>query len=349
MTDVEGVGGPGGPAAGAGGPGGPASGAGGLPVILVPAGALRDPERTAEHFRGQAALRHDEISTPASIRAATAGAEALVVAQQRLTSELIGAIDDGLRLIGRMGIGVDTVDLEAARARGITVYNEPTFGVIEVASHAVALLLAVQRRLWPGDLHVRDGWHGRLRPGPEKSVDEMTVGVIGCGRIGRAVVGMLAPMAGRILVYDPAVAEVPASATRVARLDELLAHSDAVTVHAPLTSQTLGLLGRRELSLLPDGAIVVNTSRGGQVDEDALAEMLVAGRLGGAGLDVFAREPLPLDSPLLAAPNTILTPHSAGYSARAAWRLDSWTVGDAVEWLRTGRLRHGAIVVSPTR
>jgi D-3-phosphoglycerate dehydrogenase / 2-oxoglutarate reductase len=319
------------------------------PVILAPDGALRAPERTAEHFRGRATIRHGDISSRQAIRRATSGADALVVAQQRLPGELVEAIDGGVRLIGRMGIGVDTVDLEAARASGITVFNEPTFGVVEVASHAVALLLAVQRRLWPSDRHVRAGWPGRVRLGPMKSIDEMTVGVIGCGRIGGAVLGMLAPMAGQLLGYDPAVTNLPPGVTRLDRLDELLERSDAVAVCVPLTPQTRGLLGRARLSLLPAGAIVVNTSRGGQIDEAALAEMLISGRLGGAGLDVFEQEPLPPDSPLLAAPNTILTPHSAGYSDRAAWRLDSWTVGDAVEWLRTGRLRHGAIVVPGTR
>ena len=113
----------------------------------------------------------------------------------------------------------------------------------------------------------------------------------------------------------------------------------------PLTQETRGLIGRRELLLLPPGAIVVNVARGGIIDEDALAELLCSGRLGGAGLDVFDSEPLPADSPLLAAPNTVLTPHCASASERSAHRLSHWTIGDALEYLESGSVTHGAMVV----
>jgi D-3-phosphoglycerate dehydrogenase len=319
------------------------------PVIVVAQDALHAPDRIAEHFRDQATIRREDISSPEKMRRATATADAVVVALHRLTGELIEAMDRRVRVIGRMGVGTDTVNLETAATQGITVFNEPAFGVHEVASHAIAMLLALQRKLVPSDCHVRDGWPGRLALGAMKPLDEFVVGVIGCGRIGRAVVELLAPMVGRVLVYDPAVRDVPPAAVRLDRLDDLLARSDAVTLHVPLTPDTRWLLGRRELSLLPPGAIVVNVSRGGQIDEAALADRLIADQLGGAGLDVFETEPLPADSPLMRTPNTILTPHSAGYSDRAAWRLGAWTVGDAIEWLRTGRLRHGSIVVAGNR
>jgi D-3-phosphoglycerate dehydrogenase / 2-oxoglutarate reductase len=325
---------------------------GGSPVVVVADGSLRSPDAVLEHFRGQATIRFADVSSAARLRAATAGADGLVVALQPLPADLIEALDDGIRVIGRMGIGTDTVDLRAAAACGITVFNEPTFGVPEVASHAVALLLAVQRKLGPADRHVRDGWLARrkLALEPMKPLDEMTVGIIGCGRIGRAVAAMLAPMVAEILVYDPLLADsVPAGTVRLERLDDLLVRSDAVTVHAPLTPETRGILGGPELALLPPGAVVINVSRGGQIDEEALAKLLCSGQLGGAGLDAFGTEPLPADSPLLQAPNTLLSPHCAGYSDRASWRLDAWTVGDAIEWLRTGQLRHGSIVVAGVR
>jgi D-3-phosphoglycerate dehydrogenase / 2-oxoglutarate reductase len=321
-------------------------------VIVVAEGALHAPDPVAAHFRGEATIRVADISTANQVKAATSGASGLVVALQRLPAELIEAIDPGLRVIGRMGIGTDTVDLEAAAACGLTVFNEPTYGVPEVASHAVAMLLAVNRRLVPADRHVRRGWAAgsTLSLAPMPPLDEMTVGIIGCGRIGTAVAALLAPMVAQVLVYDPLRADGgPPGTERLDDLDDLLARSGAVTVHAPLTPQTRGLLGRRELALLPRGALVINVSRGGQVDEQALAELLTAGQLGGAGLDTFATEPLPADSPLLDAPNTLLSPHCAGYSERAAWRLDIWTVSDALGWLRTGRLRHGAVVVPGTR
>ncbi len=320
-----------------------------LPVIVVAQDALHAPDRIADHFDGEATIRREDISSPEKMRGATAAADAVVVALHRLTADLVDAMDGRVRVIGRMGVGTDTVDLDAAAARGITVFNEPTFGVQEVASHAVAMLLALQRKLVPSDRYVRDGWQGGFALGPMKPLDEVVVGVIGCGRIGRAVAQQLVPIAGRVLVYDPVADDVPPAAVRVDQLDDLLARSDAVTLHVPLTADTRRLLGPRELSLLPRGAIVVNVSRGGQIDEAALADLLMAGALGGAGLDVFETEPLPPDSPLLLAPNTILTPHCAGYSDRAAWRLGAWTVGDAVEWLRTGLLRHGSIVVAGSR
>ena len=316
---------------------------------MVAAGAVAAPDKVAEHFRGQATIVPEDISSPERMRRVTAAADAVVVALQPLSSELIEAMDSRVRVIGRMGIGTDTVDLDAAAAQGITVFNEPTFGVLEVAAHAIAMLLAVQRKLAPSDRYVRAGWTGGLRLEPLKPIDEVVVGIVGCGRIGRAVAERLIPIVGQVLVYDPAVAEGPPGAVPVGRLDDLLASSDVVSLHVPLTPQTRGLLGRRELSLLRRGAIVINVSRGGQIDETALADLLIDGQLGGAGLDVFETEPLPADSPLLHTPNTILSPHSAGYSDRSAWRLGMWTVGDAIEWLQTGRLRHGSVVVAGTR
>jgi D-3-phosphoglycerate dehydrogenase len=323
-----------------------------LPVVLVAEGAARAPGAIIEHFRTSATVRLADVSTPARVASATAGADAIVVALQPLPAGLIKAMADSVRVIGRMGIGTDTVDLAAAAASGITVYNEPTFGVAEVASHAVAMLLALHRKLVPADQYVRTGWHAgrQLSLAPIRPIDEMVVGIIGCGRIGRAVAESLTPMVREVLVYDPLLTgPEPAGTERVSRLEDLLARSHAVTVHAPLTPQTKGLLGRRELSLLPRGAVLVNVSRGGQVDEDALADLLVGGHLAGAGLDVFEHEPLAAGSPLLRAPNTLFSPHCAGYSDRSSWRLDAWTVEDAIEWLRTGRLRHGSVVVAGTR
>jgi D-3-phosphoglycerate dehydrogenase / 2-oxoglutarate reductase len=324
----------------------------GVPTVLVAQGSMRTPDQVTEHFRGQAIIRQADVSSAAKISEVTAGADALVVALQPLTGELIKAIDGRVRVIGRMGIGTDTVDLSAAAEHGITVFNEPTFGVPEVASHAIAMLLALHRQLVPSDHYVRTGWSTTLPfdRRPIKPLDELVIGIIGYGRIGRAVARQLGPMVHQVLVYDPLLAEEALPGVlRQDRLDDLLTRSDAITVHVPLTEQTTGMLGRRELSLLPAGALVVNVSRGGQLDESALAELLTSGYLGGAGLDVFATEPLPIGSPLLRAPNVLLSPHTAGYSMRSAWRLDAWTVGDAIEWLRAGRLTHGSIVVPGTR
>src|ERR1700722_5214283 len=155
-------------------------------VVVVAEGAPHDPAAVAEHFRGEATIRVADISTADQVKAVTAGASGLVVALQRLPGELIQATAPGLRVIGRMGIGTDPVDLEAAAACGLTVFNEPTYGVSDVASHAVAMLLALSRKLLPADRHVRQGWHAGspLDLAPMPPLDEMTVGIIGCGRIG---------------------------------------------------------------------------------------------------------------------------------------------------------------------
>jgi D-3-phosphoglycerate dehydrogenase len=330
------------------------------PVILMAKGAPRDLKTVAEHFADRAMVGVGELSTPEQVAEATAGADAVVVALQPLPAALVAAMDQRVRVIGRMGIGTDTVDLEAAAEYGITVFNEPTFGVPEVATHAVAMLLTLARKLLPADQFARQGWRDGVPSvlGSVRPLDEVTAGIIGYGRIGQAVAGLLAPVVETVLVYDPLLdpralapsdGAGPGRLVRVTDLDELLTRSHVVTVHVPLTPQTRNILGRRELEMLPHGALVVNVSRGGQLDETALADLLTSGHLGGAGLDVFATEPLPDNSPLLRAPNTVLSPHCAGYSDRSAWRLEAWTVGDAIDWLRTGHLQHGSVVVAGTR
>lgn len=320
-----------------------------VPVVVVAENTFNDPDGIVEHFRDQATILYQDISSPERIRSATERADALVVALHRLSPELIDALDDSVRVIGRAGVGVDTIDLAAAAAKGLTVFNEPRYGVNEVAAHALALLLALQRKLPLSDRFVRDGWSGPFSLAPMKPLDELTVGVIGCGLIGGTLVQMLLPLVGRVLVYDPFIDQSPAGTERVESLDDLLAQSDAVSLHVPLIDETRGLLGRRELSLLPEGAILINVSRGGQVDEAAAAELLESGHLGGGGFDVFEHEPLSTDSPLLRAPNTLLTPHVASYSVRASWRHSAWTVDDAISWLETGNLLHGSIVVAGMR
>jgi D-3-phosphoglycerate dehydrogenase len=262
---------------------------------------------------------------------------------------VLGAFDPGVRVIGRVGVGLDSIDLTAVRDLGLTLVNQPGYTATEVASHAVSMMLALQRKLIPADRYVRDGWCGDAGLLPIKPLDELTVGLLGGGRIGAETARMLTPLVRRVLVYDPYAAEVPGPAVRTVDLDELLGGSDLLSVHVPLTPDTRGLIGHRELALLPAGAVVVNTARRGILDQDVLADLLIAGRLGGAGMDVFAAEPLPDTSRLRHTPNTILTPHYAALSDRSAWRLASWTVTDVLAWLETGAVVHGHVVISGRR
>lgn len=317
------------------------------PVIAVADTAFGDHAGLEKDFGEQAELRWIDLTRPDSVPQSTGGADAVVVTLQRLTTGIIAAFAPSVRVIGRAGVGLDTIDLEQADGRGIAVFNQPAYGAAEVATHALALLLALERRLQPADAFVRAGWQGPLDLGGIRALDDATAGIIGGGRIGQAFAERVRPLVREVLVYDPAPVSLPPGAERVPSLTKLLARSDVISLHLPLVPATRGLIGRDELRQLPAGAMVINVARGGIIDEDALAELLHSRHLAGAGLDVFATEPLPADSPLLSTPNTLLTPHSASVSERSAHRLSHWTIGDVIEYLASGSVTHGSMVVQP--
>jgi D-3-phosphoglycerate dehydrogenase len=224
------------------------------------------------------------------------------------------------RLIVRYGIGVDTIDVAAATARGIVVANAPTYCVDEVSDHAAALALSLARRVAALDRTVRErGWEaaqGEL--GGVRRLRSRTLGVVGMGRIGALVAQKLYPFVGRTLGYDPNLTpEVIAErGAEPVSLETLLREADIISLHVPLSAETRGLIGVEALDLMKPTALLVNTSRGPIVDEAALAQALSNGRLGGAALDVVAAEPLPADSPLLSVDRRrlVLTPHAAASS-----------------------------------
>jgi D-3-phosphoglycerate dehydrogenase len=319
------------------------------PVIVVAEAALSNRSRLVEQFSDDLELRFADVSTASAVAEATAEADGIVVALQPLRRELIEAFGPQVKVIGRAGVGLDSIDLDAAEESGVTVINQPAYGVLEVASHGVAMLLAIHRKLRAADQYVRDGWSGPFSMGELHPIDELTVGLVGCGRIGSAMADMLAGLAGAVIAYDPFAAELPSHVEAIGSLDDLLARSDIVSLHAPLTDETRGLMDKGRFGTMKAGSLLVNVSRGPLVDEAALADALESGQLAGAALDVFATEPLPADSPLLSAPNTLFSPHVAAYSERAAWRLGSWTLGDALTWIRSGEIEHGTVVVRGTR
>jgi D-3-phosphoglycerate dehydrogenase len=213
-----------------------------------------------------------------------------------------------LRIIARMGVGLDNIAVPAATERGVQVTNVPDYCVQEVSDHAVALALAWTRGLISADREVHAGrWNpagARLR-----RLSTLTCGVVGFGRIGRATAAKLHALGARVVISDP---HPPAhtDALQVLPLDELLSASDVVVLHAPIIPQTHHLIGARELALLPPGAFLINVSRGGLVDTDALAKALHSDHLGGAGLDVLEEEPT-VPATLLDHPGVIITPHIA--------------------------------------
>lgn len=238
----------------------------------------------------------------------------------------------GVRAVVRYGIGVDNIDTRAAEAAGIAVGRVPDYCIDEVADHSLALLLAVNRGIveLAGQTTV-GGWDFRVAA-PVRRLRGQILGLIGFGRIARALADRAAALGMRVVATDPGVADadVRAAGAHPLPLDELLACADVLSLHAPLTDETRGLIGRRELAMLPAGAIVLNTSRGGLVDEDALAEAVASGHLRGAGVDVLEHEPAAADHPLRSTPGVVLTPHAAWYSESAVVDLREKAVATAL-------------------
>lgn len=218
------------------------------------------------------------------------------------------AASPALRLVARMGVGLDNIDVDAATSQGVLVTNVPDYCVEEVSDHAVALVLDWTRGITQADRQVRAG---RWDPAGIRArrFSALTCGVIGYGRIGRRTAGKLAALGARVLAHDP-YPPADASGVTFVALEELLALSEAVILHAPLTPATLHLIGARELSLMPQGSLLVNVSRGPLVDTAALAGALASGHLSGAGLDVIEGEPN-VPPELLRHPGVVITPHIA--------------------------------------
>lgn len=220
------------------------------------------------------------------------------------------------QIIARYGIGVDNIDLDAAREAGIAVTNVPDYCLEEVAAHTVALILASYRKIPQGDALVRSGGWGVAELRPMRRISELTVGLLGYGRIARNVGSIMASMGATIIAHDPFVTD-PGDGTRLVEMDDLLAESDILSLHAPLTPDTRGIIAASELEKMREGALLVNTSRGPLVVLDDLLAALKAGTIGAAALDVVDPEPLPDPSLIEGVSNLLMTPHVAFYSESA--------------------------------
>ena len=235
----------------------------------------------------------------------------LVVRSQTKVTAAILQAGTKLRVIGRAGVGVDNVDLEAATRRGVIVMNTPGGNTISTAEHAFSLLLSVARKIPQAHANLRSGkWDRKEFEGTE--LYNKTLGIIGMGRIGSELSRRAIAFGMRVLAYDPYLSASRARSLQVElieELDELLPVADFLTLHTPLTAETHHLLNASRLAKTKRGARLINCARGGLIDETALLESLGTGQLAGAALDVFETEPLPADSPLRQLPNLILTPH----------------------------------------
>lgn len=263
-------------------------------------------------------------------RLAQTGAQALVLRGSRPVTASVLRAAPALRIVAKNGAGVDSVDIEAARAQGVAVAVALAANAPAVAEHALALMLALVRQLPQLDRQVRDGgWPGSNWQG--RDFRGATVGIVGYGAIGRATAQLAEAVGAKVLVLRPAGQADGFDCEP--DLHRLLPQVDILSLHCPLTERTRGLIGEPELALLRPGSLLVNTARGPVVDEAALLAALQSGHLAGAGLDTFDTEPLPQGHPLTRLPQVLLTPHVAGVTRQAALRVATLTAANIVDHL----------------
>jgi D-3-phosphoglycerate dehydrogenase len=288
--------------------------------------------RTNEIFRAR-----KEKGQTAELAQLVSGADAVLTQFAAVNAEVIAAMDRA-KVIVRYGIGVDNVDLVAARERGIPVCNVPDYCINEVADHTLAFILSGIRQVVPNTLLLRAARWGLATP--LESLDALanrTIGVVGFGRIGRAVVRRLRAFDARVLVFDPIVPAIEFAgygAEAIASLEALLPECDIVTPHGPSNPQTKKLFNAAAFARMKPGAIFINVGRGDLADSAALVAALQSGHLGGAALDVFDPEPIPVDSPLLEMKNVILSAHIASASPQAVRVLRETVAGIAMKAIR---------------
>jgi D-3-phosphoglycerate dehydrogenase len=230
-----------------------------------------------------------------------------------LTAKVIAALPSSCKHLQRVGMGLDTVDIEAVLATGLTLSNTPDYATEEVAVHAMAMILSLHRQLDTTQQYLLAGNWRITPPSPVLRLSTLSLGLIGLGRIGRKLAALMRPMVGKLYYSDPADPSAPEGAERC-DLEELLKKSDIVSLHCPLLPSTRKLMNARTIGLMKSNALLINVARGGLIDTEALVDALKHSRLAGAGLDVYEPEVLPADSPLRSLDNVILTSHTAWFS-----------------------------------
>lgn len=280
-------------------------------------------------------LRVVVASAPREVAEAALGATALLVGDAPVTAEVLDAAPS-LRIVSTVTAGTDHLDLEAARERGVWVSNVPDVSTEEVAAHALGMALSLIRQLPRFDREVRAGGWDALSGRRPLRPSLMTLGIVGLGRIGARLAAISRPLYGRVLGSDPALSSAP-DGVQLVGLAELLAESDVVSLHLPALPGTGRLIDHARLASMRPGALLVNVSRGGLVDQAALLTMLDSGHLGGAALDVLAVEPPHPQEPLLRHPGVLLSPHAAYLSDHSERDGTLRQAENVVTWARTGR------------
>jgi D-3-phosphoglycerate dehydrogenase len=271
-----------------------------------------------------------------------ADVDALVVrSETKVTAEVLAAAPR-LRVVGRAGVGVDNIDIEAATRRGVVVLNAPTGNTIAAAEHTVAVMLCLARNVARADRSMHEGrWDRKAFMGTE--LREKTLGLLGLGKIGFEVARIASQgLQMRVIADDPLVSRERAEQAGASLVDfeTLLREADILSVHVPLTEKTRGVIGAAELARMKNGARLVNVARGGIIDEAALAEAVRSGHIGGAAIDVFTTEPIAADNPLLGVPEIVLTPHLGASTAEAQVSVATDVADQIVHFLAGGGPRY---------
>ena len=305
-------------------------------VIAMPRIRETDPDVQLLREAGCRVEAHARWTEPET-RAALARCDGLIVGLQIIDDAQLARMPR-CRVISRLGVGYDNIDVAAATARGVQVTYVPDYGVHEVSTHAIALLLVMARNM-PALLAASAAgrWDGRAM-GTMQRLQDQTLGVVGFGRIGRATAGKGQGLGMQVVVHDPLVpdAAITEQGLEPASLPDLARRADYVSLHVPASPATRHLINADVLARMKPTARIINTARGPLIDEEALLAALRAGALAGAALDVFAQEPPPPDHPLLHEPNVIVTPHAAWYSEAAKRDMRGRCAQDVVNVL-TGR------------
>jgi D-3-phosphoglycerate dehydrogenase len=289
-----------------------------------------------------------QCRTEEDVIAAAKGCAGVVSQYAPMNRRVFSALPE-LRIVSRFGAGFDTVNVKDAQEHGVWVANSPDYGVHEVSTHALAMALSLVRHLPFYDRDVRaNRWH-YLSGGPLRRVKEMTLGIVGLGRIGKRMAHISREAFGAVVACDPYIAEkeFPPFVERVS-LDECFRRADVLSLHVPLNDETRHLANGRRIGTMKPGSFLVNTARGAVVDVDAVLAALDTGILEGAALDVMPIEPPPEGHPVLRHPRVLLSPHAAWYSLEGEKELRRKAAQNLIDWARTGRPTYVVVEGSPS-
>jgi phosphoglycerate dehydrogenase-like enzyme len=310
-----------------------------MPKILFADHDFPDIDLELAHFRGHRIdVEVAQCRTEDEVIAKARGCYGILLQYAPITERVVASLPE-LGIVSRIGAGFDTIDTAACAKHGVWVGNSPDYGVGEVATHALALALALVRNVVAYHRDIAAGrWH-YLSSGPLRRPRELTLGIVGLGRIGKRMAHIGRETFKRVVAFDPYLidGDFPSYVERRPTLEALAADADVVSLHTPLNATTRGLIGASFFGASKPGSFLVNTARGAVVDIDALLDALDAGILAGAGLDVLPEEPVSRESRLVGHPRVVLTPHAAFFSVEAEQELRRKAAQNLVGWLERGR------------